>query len=397
MLTLRNQFPIFNAHPELIYLDSAATSQKPDVVIDAVREFYTESNAPVHRSLYPLGFESTQTYEQARAMVAKFIHASSTEIVFTRSATESLNLLASSLGKQWPKGSSVIVSRSEHHANFLPWQQSGAELRIANLTPTGETDLDHLSSLLDGSVVAVCLAHCSNVLGSFTPLNEVRKILDQQGSTALLIADLCQSVAHVAIDVSALGCDFAAFSGHKLYAPSGIGVLWGKQSLLEALPPYQFGGEMIATVSAENATWNDVPWKFEAGTPNVEGAVGLGAAVNWLQQIGMQRVEMHSVSLSEYAQSRLPEVPGLRIIGVPNPRSGIISFSVDGVHPHDLAERLGTHGVCIRAGQHCAAPLHQILGIGASSRISFGVYNTLEDIDRALALINQVCVEIQNA
>ena len=397
MLSLRNQFPIFARHPELTYLDSAATSQKPQAVIDAVSEFYSATNAPVHRGLYPLGIGATGAYEAARSSVARFIGASTEEIIFTRGATESLNLLASSLSKSWPAGSAVIVSRSEHHANFLPWQQLGIELRIANLLPTGETDLRHVESLIDERVVAVSLAHCSNVLGTFTPLPEVRKIMDRQGSRAVLIADLCQSIPHLPVDVRTLDCDFAVFSGHKAYGPSGIGALWGKRSLLEALPPYQFGGEMIASVTAESATWNDVPWKFEAGTPNVEGAIGLAAALDWIRQIGLSQIETNTVKLSMYLSERLPDIPGMRILGRPDPRSGIVSFVVEGTHPHDLAQLLGSCEVCIRAGHHCAAPLHQALGITASNRISFGVYNTLHDIDRALALIDQVVSEIRHA
>ena len=397
MLSLKDQFPLLRADSGLTYLDSATTSQKPQAVIDESLRLYSQINAPVHRAMYPLGTSATEAYESARAAVGGFIGADPGEIVFTRGATESLNLLASSLGKGWPQGSAVIVSRSEHHSNFLPWQQRGVELRIADLLPTGETDLEHLESLLDGKVVAVSLAHCSNVLGTVTPLAEVRKMLDRQGSGAVLIADLCQSVPHFSVDVAELGCDFAVFSGHKLYAPTGIGVLWGKRALLEALPPYQYGGEMISSVTAETAAWNDVPWKFEAGTPNLEGALGLAAAIGWLEGIGMREVEAHTAGLSGYALRRLPEVSGLRILGEPDPRSGIVSFVCGDLHPHDLAQLLGSESICIRAGQHCAAPLHQALGITASNRISFGVYNDLADIDRTVGSIERILAEVRRA
>ena len=397
MLRVKDQFPIFSVNPGLTYLDSAATAQKPQAVIDAVLKYYTKQNAPIHRGLYPLANQATTSFEQAREQVAAFIDVDRSEIIFTRSATESLNLLASSLSKSWPTGSAVIVSRSEHHANFLPWQQLGVELRIVNLTATGETDLIHLAQLIDSNVRVVSLAHCSNVLGSFTPLAAVRKILDQQGSTAVLIADLCQSIPHIPISMQQLGCDFAVFSGHKLYGPSGIGVLWGKACLLKNLLPYQLGGEMIKTVNAETATWNDIPWKFEAGTPNVEGAIGLAAAIGWIQHTGRAEIEATTVELHTYAVKQLGSLESVRIIGTPDSRSGIVSFVTAALHPHDLAEQLGRSQICIRAGQHCAAPLHQALNIGASSRISLAAYNDVTDIDRAITHIKQIIYEVTHA
>lgn len=394
MNRLRDQFPIFSTYPNLTYLDSAATTQKPQVVIEAVTDFYLQTNAPVHRSLYPLGTKATATYEAARQTVANFLKVAPSEVIFTRGATESLNLLAQSLAKIWKPGSAVVISRSEHHANFLPWQQVGVELRVANLTATGETDLEHLSSLLDERVMAVSLAHTSNVLGSITPLAEVKKIMLEQGSKALLIADLCQSIAHLPIDLRELGCDFAVFSGHKLYGPTGIGILWGKEKYLQTLPPYQVGGEMIKSVSFEQTIWNDLPWKFEAGTPNVDGAVGMAKAIDWLAAYNPESLLS---PLASFAKDQLQTLDGLTIIGNPDPRSAIISFTIAGIHPHDLAELLGQQEICIRAGHHCAAPLHQALGIAATNRLSLGLYNEEADIVRLIQALREITDQIRHA
>jgi len=398
MLSCRADFPIFRRQPELVYLDSAATAQKPQAVIDAVRDFYEQGNANVHRGLYPLSVAASAAYEGARADVTRFIGAAPEEVVFTRGATEAINLLADALTRNWAAGDAILLSELEHHANLVPWQQAaerhGLELCFAKLTPAGEIDLDDLQAKLDGRVRLVALSHCSNVLGTITPVAQVKKLMAEQGSQALLLVDAAQSVAHLSIDVVALGCDFLAFSGHKLYGPSGIGVLWGRKELLDALPPYQTGGDMVKTVTPDGAIWNDAPWKFEAGTPNMEGAVGLGAAVRYLEGIDLAA---HSRELSEYAQKRLAEVPEVRVVGRPALESGIISFTVDGLHPHDLAQLLGERGICIRAGHHCAAPLHATLGLAATARISFGLYNETTDVDAFIAALTEIIEEVRRA
>jgi len=398
MLKLRSSFPIFAQHPELVYLDSAATTQKPEVVFEALEAHYLHHNANIHRGLYPLAMQATERYEIARAPVARFIDAANpAEIIFTRGATESLNLLAATLSQTWTKSQNIVLWEGEHHANLIPWQQTGLDLRFARTTKNGQIDLAHVVSLVDANTVLISLSHCSNVLGRLTPVATLKKMLQEQGSAPLLCLDAAQSLPHVQVSVQGLGIDFLVGSGHKLYGPSGIGFLWGRRELLEALPPYQTGGEMISQVSLEGATWNALPWKFEAGTPNIEGAVAFGAALEFLMEIGVENIATHTAALWKLARAELAKIDGLNLLGEPTPELGILSFTVEGVHPHDLAELLGHQNICIRAGHHCAAPLHKTLNISASSRISIGIYTTEEDILTCTTAIHQIIQDIKNA
>lgn len=383
----KSDFPIFDTHPELVYLDTAASAQKPRAVIEAVSHFYQTSYANIHRGLYDLSIQSTEQYEAVREKVANFIGApSAQEIVFTKNATEGLNLLASSLTVSFQPGEEIILSELEHHANLVPWQQAaekhGLVLKFTKLTENGELDLDHFRSLVTPNTRVVSVSHCSNVLGTITPIPLLKKILHEQGSDALLIIDAGQSVPHFPVSVTELGADFLVFSGHKVYAPSGTGVLWGRAALLEQLPPYQTGGDMVQTVSLEAATWQDVPGKFEAGTPNIEGVIGLGAAIDYLQTIGMENVSRMTEELMKMALEQFSTFPEVTLLSVPRLESGIIAFTVAEIHPHDLAEMLANQQVCIRAGHHCAAPLHSQLGVAASNRLSMGVYTTREDLEK---------------
>ena len=384
----KSDFPIFDAHPELVYLDSAATTQKPEVVIRAVEHFYRTEYATIHRALYPLSTAASERYENVRKTTAAFIGATnSQEIIFTHGATEGLNLLAHGLVKA---GDEVILSALEHHANLVPWQQiPGVTIKFAELNQQGEIDLENLRGLITERTKVVSLSLCSNVLGTILPGQQVKKILTEQGSRALVIFDASQAAPHFPISVQELACDFLVFSGHKVYGPSGTGILWGRLPLLEDLPPYQTGGDMIKTVTREASTWNDVPWKFEAGTPNIEGMIGLGVALEYLMGIGMQNVQSHCEKIMTYALEKLGTIPQLHLLSTPGLSSGIISFTIDGIHPHDVAEALGEQHVCIRAGHHCAAPLHDTLGIPASNRISIGLYTTEADIDACISALSK--------
>jgi len=390
-MTYRTDFPIFRTHPDLVYLDSAATSQKPHVVLERVRRFYESENAPIHRGLYPLSVSASEAYEHVREQAAQFIGtADASEIVFTHGATEGLNLLAHGMTTLLKPGDEIILSALEHHANLVPWQQiPDLALKFAPLNAQGEIDLEALRGLVSDKTKIVSLSLCSNVLGTTLDGSQVKKMLHEQGSDAYVIFDAAQAAPHFPISVTALGCDFLVFSGHKTYGPSGTGILWGRPPLLELLPPYQTGGDMIKTVTREHTTWNDIPWKFEAGTPNVEGIVGLGAALEYMQDIGLEVIQGHTEKLTRYALEAIQSVQQVQILGNPDPKSGIISFTLEGIHPHDVAETLGEQNVCIRAGQHCAAPLHDTLGITASNRISIGLYTTEADIDACIAALHK--------
>jgi cysteine desulfurase/selenocysteine lyase len=401
MLNLRPDFPILTNNPDLVYLDSAASAQKPRAVIDAITHFYSNDYANVHRGTYGLSINSTQKYEEAREKIARFIDApSSREVIFTRSATESLNLLAAILGENLKPQDEIVLSVLEHHANLIPWQQvakkTNAQIKFAKISSSGGIDLENLSGLITENTKVVSLSHCSNVLGSITPLLSVREILKRKGSAAFLIADASQSVPHFPVSVANLGVDFLVFSGHKLYGPSGIGILWGKEKWLRQLPPYQTGGDMIRSVSLESATWNDLPWKFEAGTPNIEGAIALGAAVDYLESTDLEFIKQHTQKLTQIAYAQLSNLPEVTILGNPDSCSGIMSFCVDGMHPHDIAGILNEHQICIRAGFHCAAPLHAALGINASNRLSVGIYNTPDDIQRFIIALKQAIADFSH-
>jgi cysteine desulfurase/selenocysteine lyase len=382
------QFPIFSTPREkpLVYLDSAATSQKPQAVLDAMDQYYATCNANIHRGVYAIAEQATALYEDARRRFAAFINASPREIVFTRNSTEALNLVARTYGAwKLQAGDAVLLTPMEHHSNLVPWQMLAAErrleLRFIPLTGTGELDLEALPRLLaDGKVKLASFVHVSNVLGTVNPVTEIARVARAHGATVVL--DASQSAAHMTLDVKALAVDFLACTAHKMLGPTGIGMLWGRRELLEAMPPFLGGGEMIRTVTLTESTWNELPWKFEAGTMSIAEAVGLGAAVQWLQRVGMDRVFAHDRELAAYAMTRLAELDGVRLLGPPaERRGGVVAFTVDGVHPHDVATVLDRDGVCVRAGHHCAMPLHDALGIPASVRASFHCYSLREDVD----------------
>jgi cysteine desulfurase/selenocysteine lyase len=394
---LKAQFPIFSSPREkpLIYLDSAATSQKPQAVLNAMDQYYVTCNANIHRGVYGIAEQATALYEDARRRFAAFVNASPREIVFTRNSTEALNLVARAYGA-WKlvPGDAVLLTPMEHHSNLVPWQMLAAEkrleLRFIPLTETGELDLAALPRLFAGDKVKlVSFVHVSNVLGTVNPVAEIARIAKAHGAT--VVVDASQSAAHLPLDVKALGVDFLACTSHKMLGPTGIGVLWGRRELLEAMPPFLGGGEMIRTVTLTESTWNELPWKFEAGTMCIAEAIGLGAAVQWLQRVGMERVFAHDRELAAYAMARLGEVKGVKLLGpAAEKRGGVVAFTVDGVHPHDVATVLDRDGICVRAGHHCAMPLHDALGIPASVRASFHCYSLREDVDALVAGLHHV-------
>ena len=391
--SIREQFPMFREErtPPLAYLDSAASSQKPDMVIEALRRHYSYHNANIHRGVYQLAEEATASYEDARLRVTRFINAASPrEVVFTRNSTEAINLVAYSWGRSVLKaGDAILLTEMEHHSNLVPWQilaaERGVELRFIPVTPEGRLDLEALPRLLaDGKVKLVGVVHISNVLGTINPIEEIARQAHTAGSVVLV--DASQSVPHRRMEVLRLGADFMAFTGHKMLGPTGIGVLWARRTMLEQMPPFLGGGEMIREVSLRSSKWNELPWKFEAGTMAIAEAVGLGAAVDYLQGLGMDAVFSHDQELVEYAMERLTEVPGLKILGPPaKERGGVVAFTMEGIHPHDIATVLDRQGVAIRAGHHCAMPLHEKLGIPASARASFYCYTVREEIDQLIA------------
>jgi len=382
----RTDFPLLAANPALHYLDSAATSQKPRAVLDAMTEFYATANANPHRGAYALSAEATQRYLDARERVARFVGVADADcLLFTRGTTEALNLVAWSWARaQLRAGDEVVVTGMEHHANFVPWQQAalatGARLRVCELTADGRVDLDCLRGLVGRRTRLVAFAHVSNALGTVNPVAEIAAIAHAAG--ALAVCDGAQAAPHLRVDFDRLGVDFYAFSGHKMCGPMGIGALVGRRALLEAMPPWQMGGDMIEYVGDESSTWNALPHKFEAGTPNVAGAVGLAAACDYLDALGMDHVLAHERALLRLATERLGELPGLTIYGPPAAeRSGVLGFTLADVHPHDLATILDQAGVCIRAGHHCAQPLMRRLGVPATARASFYVYNDARDVE----------------
>jgi cysteine desulfurase/selenocysteine lyase len=386
-LGLRPDFPLLANSPGLHYLDSAATSQKPNVVLDALRDFYETANANPHRGAYSLSVRATERYHQSRVRVAQFLGVRDSDcLIFTRGTTEGLNLVAGSWGDaNVSSGDEIVVTALEHHANFVPWQvlamKKGAKFRVCELTPDGRIDLEFLSGLLNERTKIVAFNHVSNALGTINPVAEiVRMVREKTG--AILVCDGAQSAPHFSVSFDSLGVDFYAFSGHKMLGPMGIGGLIGKREMLEEMPPYQTGGDMIEFVHDDRTTWNVLPHKFEAGTPNAANAVGLAAAVEYLDNIGMDRVLSHERRLMSAAQSRLAAIEGLTIYGPPaSERSGVVSFTMIDVHPHDLATILDGEGVCIRAGHHCAQPLMRRLDVPATARASFYVYNDESDID----------------
>jgi cysteine desulfurase / selenocysteine lyase len=379
------QFPVL-AREGLVYLDSAATSQTPRSVIEAMDRYYTEYRASIHRGVYPLAAEATEAYEGAREKVAAFVGSTAGETIFTRNGTEAINLVARSLVAP---GDRVVVTQMEHHSNIVPWQIVGAELDWVPITDEGLVDLDALDAALARGPKIVAVAHVSNVLGTVNPVAEIARRAHAVG--ALVVVDGMQAVPHMPVDVGALDVDFYAWTGHKAYGPTGIGVLHGRRALLEEMPPFLGGGHMIARVTEEGSTWAEPPAKFEAGTMMVAEAIGLGAATDFLSGIGMDAVWEHSRDVVGYAVERLREVPGLTLYGPDvEHRGSVCAFSLDGVHPHDVAEILGREGVCVRAGHHCAQPLMRRLGVSATSRASFAVHSTHEEVDRLIAGLETV-------
>lgn len=403
-LAPRADFPLLAANPALHYLDSAATSQKPAAVLNALRHFYETANANPHRGAYALSARATDAYHDARATIARFVGVADADcLIFTRGTTDSMNLVASSWGDAHVgPGDEIVVSALEHHANFVPWQQlarrTGATLRIVELTPTQTIDLDMLRDVVGARTKLVAITHVSNAVGSITPLQEVVRIVRSR-SAAVIVVDGAQAVPHLPVHFDALDIDFYAFSGHKLLGPMGIGVLVGRRALLEAMPPYQFGGDMIEWVRDTDSTWNVLPHKFEAGTPNAADAVALAAAVRYLTGLGMANVRAHEIALLEAAEARVRALPGVTVYGPPPAeRSGVLSFSLADVHPHDLATILDEHGVCVRAGHHCAQPLMRRLGVSATARASFYVYSDGGDVEAlvgALAAAQQLFATVE--
>ena len=399
-LEIAKDFPILGRTirdgKKLVYLDSGATSQKPNSVIDAESNFYRLHNAAAHRGAHQLAEEATTAMENARAIVARFIGADVDEVVFTKSATESLNLIAYAMGNA-PKGNrfhldssdSIVVTEMEHHANLIPWQQlaarTGAKLKWFEVTPDGRLDLSNIESVITADTKVVALTHQSNVLGTINPLEAIAKRAHEVG--AVVVLDACQSVPHMAVDVKKLDIDFLMFSGHKTVGPTGIGILWGRSELLEELPPFLTGGSMIETVTMTTATWAPAPRKFEAGVPNMAQAVGLGVALEYLTSVGMDEIHKHEVDLTRYGIEKLREIKDLRIIGPRDldMRGGTLSFTVGEIHPHDLGQYLDSQGIAVRTGHHCAWPLTRKLGVPATTRASFYLYNTRSDVDALVA------------
>ena len=399
---IRKDFPIFTRTirdgKKLIYLDSGATSQKPQIVIDAEVDFYAKHNAAAHRGAHQLAEEATEMFEASRSTVASFLGAKTEEIVFTKSATESLNLLAYAFsnaepGSQFAISSehSIVVSEMEHHANLIPWQQlakrSGAELKWFGVTSDGRLDESNIDSLITSKTKIVAITQQSNVLGTINNLDRIIEKAHKIG--AIVIVDACQSVPHMPVDVSKLGADFLAFSGHKILGPTGVGVLWGRYELLNNLPPFLFGGSMIENVTMTDATWAEAPRKFEAGVPNMAQVVGLAAGIKYLQSIGLEKVHEHEKVLTGYLLNELNQIPGIAVVGPTDIslRGGTVSFTLDGIHPHDLGQYLDSAGIAVRTGHHCAWPLTRALGVPATTRASLYLYNDNSDIDALIAAI----------
>ncbi|EPR27536.1 cysteine desulfurase [Geobacillus zalihae] len=392
---IRALFPILhqqvNGHP-LVYFDSAATSQKPLPVIETLDRYYREYNSNVHRGVHTLGTKATDAYEGAREKVRRFLNAQSAqEIIFTRGTTASLNLVASSYGRANVKeGDEIVITYMEHHSNLIPWQQlakqTGATLKYIPLQEDGTIDLRDVEATVTEAAKIVAIAHVSNVLGTINPVREIARIAHERG--AVVVVDAAQSAPHMKVDVQELDCDFLALSGHKMCGPTGIGVLYGKKKWLEQMEPVEFGGEMIDFVELYDSTWKELPWKFEGGTPIIAGAIGLGAAIDFLEQVGLDAIAAHEHELAQYALERLAGIDGVTVYG-PKERAGLVTFNIEGVHPHDVATVLDAEGVAIRAGHHCAQPLMKWLGVTATARASFYLYNTKEEIDRFIAALQK--------
>ena len=394
---IRRDFPILRQRVHgkpLVYLDNAATTQKPQAVLDALVHYYVEDNSNVHRGVHSLSGRATDSYEAARETARRFLNAADpNEIVFVRGTTEAINLVAQTLGRTLVgAGDEIVISEMEHHSNIVPWQilveQQGAKLRVIPVSDTGELLLDEFERLLNDRTKVVAIAHVSNVLGTINPVAQIVRLARARGIT--VVVDGAQAVAHMPVDVQALGCDFYAFSGHKIFGPTGVGVLYGRKSLLESMPVYQGGGGMIGRVTFERTTFADLPYKFEAGTPHIAGAIGLAAALDYLTAIGIERVAAYEDELLKYATRALTEVPGLRLTGTAPAKASVLSFVLGDVHPHDVGTILDREGVAVRAGHHCCQPLMARLGVPATARASLALYNTREDVDTLVAALRTV-------
>jgi len=387
---IRKDFPILERKvygKPLVYLDNAATSQKPRQVIDALVDYYENYNANIHRAVHCLGEEATAAYEEARAKVAKFINAPSSEsVIFTRNTTEAINLVAYTWGRaNVLEGDEILLTQMEHHSNLIPWQrlasEKGATVRYIELTDTQTLALDGLENLFDARTRIAAMPHVSNSLGTINPIEKIAAEARRNGT--LFLVDGAQGAPHLPVDVQAIGCDFYAFSSHKMLGPTGVGVLYGRPELLEEMEPFLGGGEMIRKVTFEGATWNDLPWKFEAGTPNIADVIAFGSAIDYLNQLGMENVREHEIEITDYALTRLSQLEGIVMYGPPDPRErgGVVSFNFGDLHPHDIGTVLDHHGVAIRAGHHCTQPLMRTLGVSGTARASFYIYNTPEEVD----------------
>ncbi len=394
---VRQDFPILRREVRgrpLVYLDNAATTQKPQAVLDALIDYYTTSNANVHRGVHLLSEIATEAHEKARETVRAFFNAaSSREIIFTRNSTEGINLVAHAFGR-WRVGAGdeVVITAMEHHSNIVPWQllceERGARLRVAPINDRGELILDALEDLLGPRTRLLSVTHMSNALGTINPIAGIVGMAHEKGVPVLV--DGSQAAYHMPVDVRALGCDFYVATGHKLYGPTGIGVLYGREALLEEMPPFLGGGDMIRSVTFEKSTWNELPYKFEAGTPDIAGAIGLGAALDYIGSVGLGHIARHEEDLLEYATSALGDVPGARIIGTARTKASILSFVLDGVHPHDIGTVVDQEGVAIRTGHHCAQPVMERFGVPATARASFAMYNTRQDVETLMGALRRV-------
>jgi len=394
---VRRDFPILSRRVHgkpLVYLDNAATTQKPAAVIETMKTFYENSYANIHRGVHLLSVEASEAYEKARERARDFVNAADAkEIVFVRGTTEGINLVAQTYGRaNVRKGDEVVISALEHHSNIVPWQilceEKKARLRVAPIDKRGEVRLDELEKLLSEKTRIVAVSHVSNALGTLNPIRRIAAMAHSRGVPVLV--DGAQAAPRLPVDVRALDCDFYTFSGHKMYGPTGVGVLYGKAGLLEAMPPYQGGGDMISSVTFEKTTYNILPYKFEAGTPNIAGAIGLAAAMDYLSSLGMEAIEAHEEDLLSYATARLSAIPGLTIVGTAKSKAAVISFTLEGVHPHDVGTVLDREGVAVRTGHHCAQPVMEFFGIPATSRASFGLYNTRGEVDALARGIERV-------
>ena len=389
---IREEFPIFHERKGLVYLDSASTTQKPQCVIDSVSSFYSNYNANIHRALYEIGEKATNEFESVRDKVKRFLNVpDSHEVIFTRSSTESINLVAYSWGSgNLNKGNGILVTEMEHHSNLVPWQmaseKTSSKLKYLPLQKNGMLDLSSIETDLN-DIGMLAMVHQSNVFGTINPVSKIIELAKSRGIVTLI--DGAQAVPHFPVDISKIDCDFYVYSGHKMVGPTGVGVLVGRKTILEKMDPFLGGGEMINNVTMEKSTWNEIPWKFEAGTPNIAQVIGLGRAIEFISDIGLENIQLHEDKLLEYSIEELSKINGIELYGNPSNRGAVIPFNIEGVHSHDLAKFLDTDEICIRAGHHCAQPIMNVLGISASARASFYLYNNAKDIDKLVGSIKK--------